>query len=50
MSLRAEQAKMAYSIVSRMSMEFFEWLKSLEIEPVVKKPLCKGEEIIDKKK
>ncbi len=49
MSLRAEQAKMAYSIVSRMSMEFFEWLKSLEIEPVVKNLYVKGEEIIDKK-
>ena len=49
MSLRAEQAKMAYSIVSRMSMEFFEWLKSLEIEPVVKNLYLKGEEIIDKK-
>jgi glutamyl-tRNA reductase len=49
MSLRAEQAKMAYSIVSRMSMEFFEWLKSLEIEPVVKNLYVKGESIIDKK-
>ena len=49
MSLRAEQAKMAYSIVSRMSMEFFEWLKSLEIEPVVKNLYIKGETIIDKK-
>lgn len=49
MSLRAEQAKMAYSIVSRMSMEFFEWLKSLEIEPVVKNLYLKGETIIDKK-
>ena len=36
MSLRAEQAKTAYGIVSRMSSEFFEWLKSLEIEPIVK--------------
>lgn len=49
MSLRAEQAKTAYGIVSRMSMEFFEWLKSLEIEPVVKNLYIKGEEIIDKK-
>ena len=49
MSLRAEQAKMAYSIVSRMSMEFFEWLKSLEIEPIVKNLYLKGETIIDKK-
>ena len=49
MSLRAEQAKTAYGIVSRMSMEFFEWLKSLEIEPVVKNLYVKGEVIIDKK-
>lgn len=49
MSLRAEQAKTAYGIVSRMSMEFFEWLKSLEIEPVVKNLYLKGENIIDKK-
>ena len=32
-----------------MSMEFFEWLKSLEIEPVVKNLYVKGEVIIDKK-
>ncbi|MDD3054706.1 MAG: glutamyl-tRNA reductase [Aliarcobacter sp.] len=49
MSLRAEQAKTAYAIVSRMSVEFFEWLKSLEIEPVVKHLYVKGESIIDKK-
>lgn len=49
MSLRAEQAKTAYAIVSRMSLEFFEWLKSLEIEPVVKNLHIKGENIIDKK-
>ncbi len=49
MSLRAEQAKTAYGIVSRMSLEFFEWLKSLEIEPMVKNLYVKGDSIIDKK-
>uniref|UniRef100_UPI004048990F glutamyl-tRNA reductase n=1 Tax=Aliarcobacter sp. TaxID=2321116 RepID=UPI004048990F len=49
MSLRAEQAKTAYGIVSRMSLEFFEWLKSLEIEPIVKHLYTKGDEIIEKK-
>lgn len=49
MSLRAEQAKTAYSIVSKMSMEFFEWLKSLEIEPVVKHLYTKGDDVIDRK-
>ncbi|MGB6329542.1 MAG: glutamyl-tRNA reductase [Halarcobacter sp.] len=49
MSLRAEQAKTAYSIVNKMSLEFFEWLKSLEVEPVIKHMYTKGHEIIDKK-
>ncbi len=49
MSLRAHQAKTGYSIVNKMSLEFFEWLKSLEVEPVIKHMYLKGEEIIDKK-
>lgn len=49
MSLRAEQAKTAYSIVSKMSLEFFEWLKSLNIEPVVKNLYVKCNNIVDKK-
>lgn len=49
MTQRASQAKMAYSIVNKMSLEFFEWLKSLEIEPVIKNMYLKGDEIIEKK-
>ncbi|WP_072680006.1 glutamyl-tRNA reductase [Arcobacter sp. LA11] len=49
MSLRANQAKTGYSIVNKMSLEFFEWLKSLEVEPVIKHMYLKGDEIIDKK-
>lgn len=49
MSLRAEQAKQAYTIVNRSSTEFFEWLKSLEVEPVVKHLYLKGSNVIDKK-
>jgi glutamyl-tRNA reductase len=49
MSLRAEQAKTAYSIVSKMSLEFYDWLKSLDIEPVVKNLYTKADLIIDKK-
>ncbi|XPV68035.1 MAG: glutamyl-tRNA reductase [Halarcobacter sp.] len=49
MTQRAKQAKMAYSIVNKMSLEFFEWLKSLEIEPVIKNMYLRGEDIIDKK-
>ncbi|MBS9782249.1 MAG: glutamyl-tRNA reductase [Arcobacter sp.] len=49
MSTRARQAKTAYSIVSKMSLEFFHWLKSLEIEPIIKQLYLKGNEVIDKK-
>ncbi len=49
MSLRAEQAKQAYSIVNKSSMEFFDWLKSLEVEPVVKHLYLKGDDVIDRK-
>lgn len=49
MSLRAEQAKTAYSIVSKMSLEFHDWLKSLDIEPVVKNLYTKADSVIDKK-
>ncbi len=49
MSLRAKQAKTAYSIVNKMSEEFFEWLKSLEVEPVIKHMYLRGDEIIEKK-
>lgn len=49
MSLRATQAKTAYSIVSKMSLEFYDWLKSLDIEPVVKNLYVKAENVIDKK-
>lgn len=49
MSLRAEQAKQAYLIVNRSSNEFFDWLKSLEVEPVVKHMYLKASTIIEKK-
>lgn len=49
MNSRAKQAKTAYMIVNKMSNEFFEWLKSLAVEPVVKHMYTKGDEIIDKK-
>ncbi len=49
MSLRAKQAKIAYTIVNKMSDEFFEWLKSLEVEPIIKQMYTKGDSIIDKK-
>jgi glutamyl-tRNA reductase len=49
MSLRAEQAKTAYGIVNKMSLEFFDWLKSLDVEPVVKNLYVKADNVIDKK-
>ena len=49
MSLRAEQGKTAYSVVSKMSLEFYDWLKSLDIEPVVKNLYTKGDLVINKK-
>lgn len=49
MSLRAEQAKQAYLIVNKLSVEFFDWLKSLEVEPVVKHMYLKGSSVIEKK-
>lgn len=49
MSLRAEQAKTAYQIVNKMSLEFFDWLKSLEVDPVIKNMYTRGDNIIDKK-
>ncbi len=36
MSLREEQAKVAYSIVGRSTMEFFKFLKSMCVEPIIK--------------
>ncbi len=49
MELRAEQAKEAYSIVGKMTVEFFSWLQTLSVEPVIKDLHLKSEEIIDKK-
>ena len=49
MSLRSQQAKKAFFIVKQMSFEFFELLKSLEIEPVIKHIYTRGNKIIDKK-
>ncbi|MEA2049896.1 MAG: glutamyl-tRNA reductase [Campylobacterota bacterium] len=49
MELRASQAKEAYHIVGTMTSEFFSWLQTLNIEPVVKSIHLKSDEIIEKK-
>ena len=36
MSLREEQAKIAYSIVGRATMEFFKWLQTMCVDPINK--------------
>ncbi len=49
MELRASQAKEAYSIVGKMTTEFFSWLNTLSVEPVIKDIRLKSESIIEKK-
>ena len=49
MALRASKAKEAYSIVGSMTMEFYNWLNTLSIEPIIKNIHLKSEEIIEKK-
>ncbi|MBT3881727.1 MAG: glutamyl-tRNA reductase [Campylobacteraceae bacterium] len=49
MDQRASQAKTAYSIITTMRKEYFEWLKTLEVAPVVKNLHLKGESIINEK-
>jgi len=49
MALRASQAKEAYSIVGSMTTEFYNWLNTLSVEPIIKNLHLKSEEIIEKK-
>ena len=49
LELRTSQAKEAYSIVGSMTQEFFVWLQTLSIEPIIKQLYLKSEAIIDKK-
>ncbi len=39
---REEQAKMAYSIISKSTMEFFKWLQTLCIDPIIKEMRMKA--------
>ncbi len=36
LALREEQARLAYSIVGRFSAEFFKWLQTLAVDPIIK--------------
>jgi glutamyl-tRNA reductase len=49
MALRASQAKEAYFIVGSMTTEFYNWLNTLSVEPVIKELHSKSDEIIEKK-
>ena len=44
LSLREEQAKVAFSIVGRSTMEFFKWLQTLSIDPIIKELRDKAKE------
>lgn len=46
---RSNEAKLAYSIIGSMTKEYYIWLGSLEVEPVLKKLYENGNDIIDKK-
>ncbi len=49
LELRAGQAKEAFGIVGTMTEEFYIWLKTLSVEPVIKSIRAKSDAIIEKK-
>ena len=49
MEARQEQAKSAYSIIGRFTHEFYEWLQTLGVEPIIKHLNLQAQEIIEKK-
>lgn len=48
LSLREEQAKVAFSIVGNSTMEFFKWLQTLSIDPIIKELRDKAKECSEK--
>ena len=49
LELRASKAKEAFHIVSEMTKEFFIWLKTLSVEPLIKEVYLQSDTIIEKK-
>lgn len=49
MAQRAKMAKQAYKIVNDMTSEYFKWLNTLGVEPLIKALYEKGDYIIEKK-
>ncbi|MBD3823513.1 MAG: glutamyl-tRNA reductase [Epsilonproteobacteria bacterium] len=42
LSMREEDAKESYAIIGRATMDFFEWLKTLDVEPLIKELYTKA--------
>jgi len=49
MTLRADKAKEAYGIVGKITIEFFNWIKTLNVEPTIKEIYLKANYAIDTK-
>ena len=49
LDLRAAQAKEAYSIIGKSTKEFYKWLGSLGVEPMLKRIYLNADDIIEKK-
>jgi glutamyl-tRNA reductase len=48
LALREEQAKVAFSIIGKYTIEFFKWLQTLDINPIIKDIRIKAKECISK--
>lgn len=46
--LRAEEARIAYGIVSSYTMEFFRWINTLSVDPIIKELREKAQQIAEK--
>jgi glutamyl-tRNA reductase len=48
LSMREEQARVAYSIVGNSTIEFFKWLQTLSVDPIIKELRDKAKECSEK--
>lgn len=48
LSMREEQARVAYSIVGNSTVEFFKWLQTLSVDPIIKELRDKAKECSEK--
>jgi len=49
LNLRADAAKIAYGIVGKVTIEFFNWINTLSVEPTIKQLYVRADDIIKKK-